>query len=227
MPGARAPYASSILAGDLDGAAETEDLPADYSTPPAFLSEDAPLYSGTSFGTLMHKAMEMIDFTALFPTEDALRKHIRALSNKHVFTEEETKVLLSHRKDRNPVEALLTFAQSPLSALMRRAAAVRKEMPFSILLPAHSFYPQCEEGETLFLQGVMDCLVEEKDGLTIIDYKTDRTMTEEELKAHYKIQLQVYGESAEKLLGKPVKHLYLWSFTFGKEIEVERWDMSD
>ena len=221
------PYASSILAGDLEDAAETEGLPADYSEPPAFLSEDAPLYSGTSFGTLMHKAMEMIDFTALFPTEDALRKHIRALSDKHVFTEEETKVLLSHRKDRNPVEALLTFAQSPLAALMRRAAAVRKEMPFSILLPAHSFYPQCEEGETLFLQGIMDCLVEEADGLTIIDYKTDRTMTEEELKAHYKIQLQVYGESAEKLLGKPVKHLYLWSFTFGKEIEVARWETRD
>ena len=175
----------------------------------------------------MHKAMEMIDFTALFPTEDALRKHIRALSDKHVFTEEETKVLLSHRKDRNPVEALLTFAQSPLAALMGRAVAVRKEMPFSILLPAHSFYPQCEEGETLFLQGIMDCLVEEADGLTIIDYKTDRTMTEEELKAHYKIQLQVYGESAEKLLGKPVKHLYLWSFTFGKEIEVARWETGD
>ena len=51
--------------------------------------------------------------------------------------------------------------------------------------------------------------------------------TEEELKAHYKIQLQVYGESAEKLLGKPVKHLYLWSFTFGKEIEVARWEPWD
>ena len=52
-------------------------------------------------------------------------------------------------------------------------------------------------------------------------------MTEEELKAHYKIQLQVYGESAEKLLGKPVKHLYLWSFTFGKAIEVARWETRD
>lgn len=221
------PYASSILAEDLESEGETESLPADYSAPPAFLNEEAPLYSGTSFGTLMHKAMEMIDFTALPPNEDAIRKRIRALSDKHVFTEEETKVLLSHRRNRNPVEALLAFARGPLADLMRRATTLRKEMPFSILLPARSFYPQCEEGETLFLQGVMDCLVEEKGGLTIIDYKTDRTMTEDELKAHYKIQLQVYGESAEKLLEKPVKHLYLWSFTFGKEIEVERWEMSD
>lgn len=40
--GGEAPYASSILAGELESAAKTEDLPADYSTPPAFLSEDAP-----------------------------------------------------------------------------------------------------------------------------------------------------------------------------------------
>lgn len=225
--GGEPPYASSILAEDLESEGETESLPADYSAPPAFLNEEAPLYSGTSFGTLMHKAMEMIDFTTLPPNEDAIRKRIRALSDKHIFTEEETKVLLSHRRNRNPVEALLAFANGPLADLMRRATTLRKEMPFSILLPARSFYPQCEEGETLFLQGVMDCLVEETDGLTIIDYKTDRTMTEEELKVHYKIQLQVYGESAEKLLGKPVKHLYLWSFTFGKEIEVERWETSD
>ncbi len=168
----------------------------------------------------------MIDFTALFPTEDALRKHIRALSDKHVFTEEETKVLLSHRKDRNPVEALLTFAQSPLATLMRRAAAVRKEMPFSILLPAHSFYPQCEEGETLFLQGIMDCLVEEADGLTII---TTRPTAPYRRRAESPLQDPApgYGESAEKLLGKPVKHLYLWFFTFGKDIEVARWEPGD
>ena len=52
-------------------------------------------------------------------------------------------------------------------------------------------------------------------------------MTEEELKNHYKIQLQVYGEAAEKLLGKPVSHLYLWSFTYGKAIEVEKPEMRD
>lgn len=68
----------------------------------------------------------------------------------------------------------------------------------------------------------MDCLLETKDGLTVIDYKTDRVMTEEELREHYKIQLQVYGEAAEKLLGKPVVRLSLWAFRLGKAIDIPR-----
>ena len=105
---------------------------------------------------------------------------------------------------------------------MKEASSIRKEMPFSILLPAHSFYPQCEKNEKIFLQGVMDCLLETSEGLTIIDYKTDRTLSAMELQKHYAVQLTVYGEAASKLLGKPVLHLYLWSFTLGKEIEIPK-----
>ena len=218
------PYPSVTLAEEANTEkTENEEenaLPADYSEPPTFLQDDAPTYSGTTFGTLMHKAMEMIDFTTLEATETAIRARIQELSQKNVFTEEETITLLSHRKNRNPVKGILAFMESPLCQAMKEAMVIRKEMPFSILLPAHSFYPDCELEEKIFLQGVMDCMMENQEGILIIDYKTDRFMTEEELKNHYKVQLQVYGEAAEKLLGKPVLHLYLWSFTFGKMIEV-------
>ena len=211
------PMASDILAGD-----EKEGLSADYAEPPAFLSGEEEKYEGTSFGTLMHKAMEMIDFTKLPPTEEAIRAALEQLVQDKVFTEDEGATLLSARRKNNPVQALLTFAKGPLAEKMKEAKNIKKEMPFSILLSAHSFYPDCEEGEKIFLQGVMDCLLEFDKDFLIIDYKTDHTMTEEELKEHYKIQLQVYGEAAEKLLGKPVSHLYLWSFTYGKAIEVEK-----
>ncbi len=232
--GEEPPYASVTLAEDMPAPAETAETgeteyaqllqgtPPDYAALPAFADDDTPKYSGTSFGTLMHKAMELIDFTSLFPSEDSIRQRIQSLSAKKMFTEEETKILLSHRRNRNPVRALLTFAEGPLCEAMKNAKYIWKEMPFSILLPARSFYEHCEDGEKIFLQGVMDCLLETQDGLIIIDYKTDHTMTEEELKHHYKIQLQVYGEAAEKLLQKPVTHLYLWSFTLGKEIEIEK-----
>ncbi len=232
--GEEPPYASVTLAEDMPAPAKTAETgeteyaqllqgtPPDYAALPAFADDDTPKYSGTSFGTLMHKAMELIDFTSLFPSEDSIRQRIQSLSAKKMFTEEETKILLSHRRNRNPVRALLTFAEGPLCEAMKNAKYIWKEMPFSILLPARSFYEHCEDGEKIFLQGVMDCLLETKDGLIIIDYKTDHTMTEEELKHHYKIQLQVYGEAAEKLLQKPVTHLYLWSFTLGKALEIEK-----
>lgn len=211
------PLPSVILAQDGDDA-----LDADYAAPPLFLSGDETKYQGTSFGTLMHRAMEMIDFTTLPAEEAAIEATLHGLVEKKVFTEEEGRILLSKKRKPTPVSSLLTFARSPLAEKMKTASAIRKEMPFSILLPARSFYPDCEEGENIFLQGVMDCLLEYEKDFIIIDYKTDRTMTEEELKNHYKIQLQVYGEAAEKLLGKPVSHLYLWSFTYGKAIEVEK-----
>lgn len=218
------PYPSVTLAEEATTVEKEEEntLPADYSEPPLFLQDDTPTYSGTTFGTLMHKAMEMIDFTTLEPTEAAIRARIQELAAKNVFTEEETKTLLSHRRNRNPVQGIRTFMESPLCQAMKESTVIRKEMPFSILLPAHSFYPDCEAGEKIFLQGVMDCMLEKQEGILIIDYKTDRFMSEEELRNHYKVQLQVYGEAAEKLLGKPVLHLYLWSFTFGKMIEVPK-----
>ena len=211
------PLPSVILAQDGADALDT-----DYAAPPLFLSGDETKYQGTSFGTLMHRAMEMIDFTTLPAEEAAIEDALHGLVEKKVFTEEEGHILLSGKRKPTPVSSLLTFARSPLAEKMKTASAIRKEMPFSILLPARSFYPDCEEGENIFLQGVMDCLLEYEKDFIIIDYKTDRTMTEEELKSHYKIQLQVYGEAAEKLLGKPVSHLYLWSFTYGKAIEVEK-----
>lgn len=211
------PLPSAILAGETDDA-----LDADYAAPPLFLAADEMKFQGTSFGTLMHKAMEMIDFTTLPADEASIRSAIRRLVENHVFTEEEGETLLSPKRKQPPVSALLAFARGPLAEKMKQARIIRKEMPFSILLPARSFYPNCEEGENIFLQGIMDCLLENEKDFIIIDYKTDHTMTEEALKEHYKIQLQVYGEAAEKLLGKPVSHLYLWSFTYGKAIEVEK-----
>ena len=215
--GEEEPLPSAILADDGEDA-----LDADYAAPPLFMAGEETKYEGTSFGTLMHKAMEMIDFTAVPAEPEAIENALRRLVEKGVFTEEEGKILLSSRRKPAPLSALLAFARGPLAEKMKTASLIRKEMPFSILLPARSFYPDCEEGENIFLQGVMDCLLEYEKDFIIIDYKTDRTMTEEELKEHYKIQLQVYGEAAEKLLGKPVSHLYLWSFTYGKAIEVEK-----
>lgn len=205
------PRESMILAEDLD------ELDADYEELPDFLSEKGSRYAGTGYGTLMHKAMEMIDFTALPPDEDSIRKAIEGLWQEKIITPEDKETLLSGRSVRD----LLTFARGPLSEAMKKAVSVKKEMPFSILLPAHDFYPDCEEGEKLFLQGVMDCLLDNGKDLIIIDYKTDHTMSEEELAAHYSVQLRVYREAAEKLFRKTVSHLYLWTFKYGKAIEIE------
>ena len=51
---------------------------------------------------------------------------------------------------------------------MRESAS----LSFSLLCPAEKFFPG-GEGESVLMQGVIDCMIEAGE-LTIIDYKTDR-----------------------------------------------------
>lgn len=63
----------------------------------------------------MHKAMEMIDFTAVPAEPEAIENALRRLVEKGVFTEEEGKILLSSRRKPAPLSALLAFARGPLA----------------------------------------------------------------------------------------------------------------
>ena len=209
---------SVVLAENLT---EKETLPPDFAAPPDFLLPKKIEETGTSYGTLMHKAMEKLDLTRLTDADSVIRA-VREKTEDGTFTEEESRILLTPTARQNPVSDIVTFLESPLGAEMRSARRIRKEMPFSILLPAKHFYQNCEEDEKIFLQGTIDCLLETEDGAVIIDYKTDRGHTAEELAAHYAAQLRVYAQAAETLLALPVKTLCLWSFRLGKMIEIEK-----
>lgn len=208
---------SALLAAPIE---EKQSLPADFAAPPAFLASEQDAYRGTAYGTLMHKAMELLDFHILEENPAAIAAAIGALSKKHAFTEEEAGILLGTHKNRRPVDDILSFMKSTLGLLMRRAQIVRKEMAFSILLPAREFYPACENGEEIFLQGAIDCLLEKGGKLVIIDYKTDHVPDGQILADHYQRQLQIYGEAAETILQKPVAALYLWSFHLKEAVRV-------
>ena len=92
-------------------------------------------------------------------------------------------------------------------------------MPFSILLPAERFYPDMKEtGEGIFVQGVIDVLFDEGDGLVLVDYKTDKVRSGEELAGRYRLQLELYAEAIETIYGRPVTEKYLYAFALGQSI---------
>ena len=72
----------------------------------------------------------------------------------------------------------------------------------------------------MILQGAIDCLVIEEDGMIIIDYKTDRVKEITELASRYSKQLLLYKNAAEQLFGLPVKKCLIYSFNKGEETEV-------
>lgn len=70
------------------------------------------------------------------------------------------------------------------------------------------------------LQGIADCVIIEKDGVCVVDYKTDNVKDAKTLKERYYTQLLLYKQMLLKTLGKSVLQCVIWSFALGCEITV-------
>ena len=93
------------------------------------------------------------------------------------------------------------------------------EQPFVMGRPADEI--EHDGSNTMVLiQGIIDAFFIEKDGIVLIDYKTDRVKTKEELIRRYRKQLELYQEALEQNLGKKVKEKIIYSFALGGEVVI-------
>ena len=81
-----------------------------------------------------------------------------------------------------------------------------------MLFDGNRVYPDVENGERLFLQGIIDTVFVEDDQWVLVDYKTDCVKSGDELIRRYKIQMDLYKEALERLTNMPVKASYIYSF---------------
>ena len=102
---------------------------------------------------------------------------------------------------------------------MKKAERLMREQRFTVSQDAALFYPQAK-GERVVLQGVADCVFVEEGGLILVDYKTDRVSSPEELAERYRPQLEVYELAMREIFSLPVTERLLYSFHLGREIRV-------
>ena len=95
-----------------------------------------------------------------------------------------------------------------------------KEQPFVLGVDSGEIYPDTECRAQLLVQGIIDVYFEEEDGLVVLDYKTDRVRTADELVRRYQSQLTYYARALSQITGKAVKEKIIYSFALGKEINV-------
>ena len=77
-----------------------------------------------------------------------------------------------------------------------------------------------EEDLTL-IQGIIDVFWIEKDGIVLLDYKTDRVQQAKELIDRYETQLKLYADVLERVFGArklKVKEILIYSFSLEKLI---------
>ena len=108
---------------------------------------------------------------------------------------------------------------SPLGQRLLHAEHLIREFKFSLLADAAQFYPNLE-GEEILLQGVVDAAWIEPDGICVLDFKSDRVSESgvTERAEYYRGQLQTYKTALERIFEKPVKEMYLYFLSVGKEV---------
>ena len=77
------------------------------------------------------------------------------------------------------------------------------------------------KGTDAMVNGIIDLLFEEPDGIVIADYKTDVGVSASVLRQRYKTQMTLYRSAIELTMRKKVKELLIYSFSLGRTIVVE------
>ena len=193
---------NAILDTSIPAISETELADSVFGRKPLAIAAADEVVTGAQWGTLMHEAMQWLPVKKY--TQTSMTDMLDLLQAEGKFSDEE-RSLLSDR-------SLYGFFNSDLGQRLIASKRVERELPFSMLFDGNRVYPDVENGEHLFLQGIIDTVFVEDDQWVLVDYKTDRVKSGDELIRRYKIQMDLYKEALERLTNMPVKASYIYSF---------------
>ena len=169
-------------------------------------------------GTALHTFLQYADWAAAAASPEAERDRLVA---ERVLTRQQAAAV--------EIRRLRAFFGSELYQRIARADHLWREIPFTIEAALTQFGLSAEEiaalpadaqGETMLIQGIADCVFEEDGGLVIVDYKTDRVASGDELIDRYHRQLELYALALRQTLDRPVRECLLYSFALGKAFPV-------
>ena len=193
---------NAILDTSIPTISETELADSVFGRKPLAIAAADEVVTGAQWGTLMHEAMQWLPVKKY--TQTSMTAMLDSLQAEGKFSDEE-RSLLSDR-------SLYGLFNSDLGQRLIASKRVERELPFSMLFDGNRVYPDVENGECLFLQGIIDTVFVEDDQWVLVDYKTDRVKSGDELIRRYKIQMDLYKEALERLTNMPVKASYIYSF---------------
>ncbi|PAE25375.1 helicase-exonuclease AddAB subunit AddA [Bacillus sp. 7894-2] len=178
---------------------------------PRFMQEKS--LSPAERGTAMHAVMQHIDFSRP-ATVETISSKMDEMVRKELLTEEQ-------RASIEP-QLILQFFETELGQRMIQAISVRREIPFSLSFPAREIYSDWQgEDEPVLIQGIVDCVFEDEQGLVLLDYKTDGISgrykggfaeAKPVLENRYKVQIDMYTRALEQILKREVNERYLFFF---------------
>lgn len=181
------------------------------SSKPAFIGKNE--MTPAQRGTATHKFMQFADFEK---AKEDVEKEITRLFETGELSESEAKAV-----ERDKLERFFT---SDISERIFASDKVYREIGFTCAIPAGDIHPGLygdSAKETVVVDGVADCAFVEEGALVIVDYKTDRNVTDAILAERYTPQVEVYRRCLEQVLKIPVKEAVIYSFFLSKTVRIE------
>ncbi|MDP4154315.1 MAG: helicase-exonuclease AddAB subunit AddA [Bacillota bacterium] len=180
---------------------------------PKFMQEKS--LSPAERGTAMHLVMQHVDLSKPISTE-TIKEQLKWMINQELLTEEQAQVINA--------ELIFQFFESPIGRRLIASRNVQREIPFTLTLDAKEVYvdwKEEQEQEQVFVQGVIDCIFEDENGLVLLDYKSDGIndrfkggfeQARPILENRYRLQIDLYTKAIEKIWKRKVDERYLFFF---------------
>lgn len=192
---------------------------------------------GALRGTAVHRVMECYDFAS----EKSVQEQMEAMEKEEKITAD-MRALVKEQT----VADFVSSETGKRMALAQRGGALYREKPFAMGFTeeelenygfgADSNTDSCEniyektdsdqekeeqkrirhEEDLTLIQGIIDVFWIEKDGIVLLDYKTDRVQQAKELIDRYETQLKLYADALERVFGArklKVKEILIYSFS--------------
>ena len=202
---------------------------------------------GALRGTAVHRVMECYDFASeksVYEQMEAMEKEekitadMRALVKEQIvadFVSSETgrRMALAQRGGALYREKpfVMGFTEEELErygfgagAQMIENEAQTENAQQEIMSENVSQENHMHEEDLTLIQGIIDVFWIEDDGITVLDYKTDRVDTAQELIDRYATQLKLYADALERVFATrklKVKEILIYSFRLVKLISIE------
>ena len=165
---------------------------------PAFMRETGQITAAWR-GTMTHRILSTMDLDQIRQgktPEEVLREEKNRMLREHMASEKELQLVDDKQ--------IAVFWKSEIGKRILRSPEIHREWNFNLLI---------RREEQMILQGVIDLAFREGDEWVILDYKTDRGKTAEQLAEEYRPQVLWYCKAVSELTGQKVKEAGLYSLS--------------
>jgi len=212
-------YPSKQTATQLKGRQKDQEAAENTQTPithkynwrkPSFAEDD--LTSAVSFGNTVHAIMQHICFEKCTDLQGVQNELCRM---------SELQIVEPKSLSAVDPQMIWRFFATTTGQMLCSASNVIREFKFSILDDAAHYTSGVTEDKVL-LQGVVDCAIIAPEGITILDFKTDRVTPEniDSVVDSYRMQVKTYARALSKIFEKDIISSQLYFFRTGTFVDV-------